>query len=108
MSTNVIHRPAVPARIANHSLVADLRIAGTLIAVAGAGILMAIITAEALYPAAYSTATNAISDLGGTEPPNSVDPAALRHDLRCVDDAGRGVRRPSRHGSSIAPTVDGR
>ena len=83
MSTNVIHRPAVPARIANRSLVADLRIAGTLIAVAGAGILMAIITAEALYPAAYSTATNAISDLGGTEPPNSVilQPSATIFDV---------------------------
>jgi hypothetical membrane protein len=83
MSTNVLHRPAVPARITDHSVVVDLRIAGTLIAVAGAGILMAIITAEALYPEVYSTAANAISDLGGTEPPDSVvlQPSATIFDV---------------------------
>jgi hypothetical membrane protein len=32
-------------------------------------LLMAIITSEALYPVAYSTARNEISDLGGTRPP---------------------------------------
>ena len=49
-----------------------VRTAGALLFVAGAVLLMGIITAEALYPAAYSTAGNAISDLGGTEPPDSV------------------------------------
>ena len=58
------------ARDAAH--VTDLRVGGALLFVAGATILLGIISAEALYPAAYSTATNAISDLGGTEPPNSV------------------------------------
>ncbi len=49
------------------------RIAGALLALTGIGILMAIITNEALYPAArhYNTFTNTISDLGGTVPPNS-------------------------------------
>jgi len=51
---------------------ADLRLAGSLLFLAGGIILLGIITAEALYPAAYSTAANAISDLGGTEPPDSV------------------------------------
>jgi hypothetical membrane protein len=49
------------------------RLAGALLAFTGIGVLMAIITGEALYPAArhYSTFANTISDLGGTEPPNS-------------------------------------
>jgi hypothetical membrane protein len=49
------------------------RIAGALLALTGVGILMAIITNEALYPAArhYNTFANTISDLGGTIPPNS-------------------------------------
>ncbi|HEX5848208.1 MAG TPA: DUF998 domain-containing protein [Rubrobacter sp.] len=42
--------------------------AGLLLSVAGAIILMGIITAEALYPAPYDTAANTISDLGGTMP----------------------------------------
>jgi hypothetical membrane protein len=48
---------------------ADLRLAGVLLFSAGAILLMAIITAEALYPVVYSTAGNEISDLGGTRPP---------------------------------------
>lgn len=50
-----------------------MRIAGALLALTGIGILMAIITNEALYPAArhYNTFANTISDLGGTIPPNS-------------------------------------
>jgi len=51
---------------------APLKLAGVLLFTAGAGILMGIITAEALYPAAFSTFENAISDLGGTRPPDSV------------------------------------
>jgi len=49
------------------------QIAGALLAVTGIGVLMSIITNEALYPAArhYNTFANTISDLGGTEPPNS-------------------------------------
>jgi hypothetical membrane protein len=49
-----------------------LKLAGALLFTAGAAILMGIITAEALYPAAYSTSGNTISDLGGTRPPDSV------------------------------------
>lgn len=49
-----------------------LRLAGLLLAVAGIGVFMGIITAEALYPAQYSTGVSMISDLGGSEPPNSV------------------------------------
>jgi len=49
-----------------------LKLAGALLFLAGAVILMGITTAEALYPGVYSTYGNEISDLGGTRPPNSV------------------------------------
>ena len=42
--------------------------AGALLFLAGAVILMGIITAEVLYPADYSTASNTVSDLGGSRP----------------------------------------
>lgn len=52
---------------------ARTRLAGAMVALTGIGVLMAIITDEALYPAArhYNTFANTISDLGGTIPPNS-------------------------------------
>ncbi len=46
--------------------------AGLLVAAAGVVILLGIITAEALYPATYTTFDNEISDLGATRPPNSI------------------------------------
>jgi hypothetical membrane protein len=48
-------------------------VAGALLSITGLGVFLATITNEALYPAArhYSTFANTISDLGGTEPPNS-------------------------------------
>jgi hypothetical membrane protein len=63
-----------------------VRLAGTLSAAAGAGILMGIITAEALYPAAYRTAENEISDLGATRPPDSVSylPSAAIFDVTMI------------------------
>jgi hypothetical membrane protein len=45
--------------------------AGAMLFLAGTVALMGIITAEALYPG-YSTADDMISDLGATEPPNSI------------------------------------
>ena len=47
------------------------KIAGTLLFAAGVLAFMGIITAETLYPG-YSTSQNMISDLGATEPPNSI------------------------------------
>lgn len=60
--------------------------AGILLALAGATILMGIITAEALYPADYRTGQNTISDLGGTRPPDSVvrQPSAAIFDTTMV------------------------
>lgn len=57
--------------------------AGCCLAASGASILMGIITAEALYPATYSTNSNEISDLGATRPPNSVilQPSATIFDV---------------------------
>ena len=49
-----------------------IAIAGTLLSLAGFVILMGIITAEAVYPATYTTHENEISDLGATRPPNSI------------------------------------
>jgi len=49
-----------------------LIVAGALLLVAGLVAFMGIITAEALYPAGYSTSQNEISDLGATRPPDSV------------------------------------
>lgn len=48
-----------------------LRLGGLLLFLAGAVALMGIITAESLYPDGYSTSKSMISDLGGTEPPES-------------------------------------
>lgn len=50
----------------------DLTIAGILLFLVAAIVLMGIITAEMFYPAGYSTSHNEISDLGATRPPNSV------------------------------------
>ena len=49
-------------------------VGGLLLLLAGAGILMAIITAEALFPGSYSTAQNDISDLGSTFKPGDEVP----------------------------------
>jgi hypothetical membrane protein len=80
--------PAAGLRSAalDRTVTRDLRLGGTLLFVAGAGILMGIISAEALYPGTYSTATNEISDLGGTRPPDSVilQPSATIFDVSMV------------------------
>jgi hypothetical membrane protein len=49
-----------------------LEAAGILLFVAGVVLFMGIITAEAFYPAGYSTRLNEISDLGATRPPDSI------------------------------------
>ena len=54
------------------TLRSPLELAGVLLSAAAGVILMGIITAEALYPASYSTFDNEISDLGATRPPGSV------------------------------------
>lgn len=46
--------------------------AGVLMAAAGIVVTMGIITAEAVYPATYTTHDNEVSDLGATRPPDSI------------------------------------
>jgi hypothetical membrane protein len=71
-------RKLTPARLAH--------IAGVLLFIAGAVALMGIITAESLYPSGYTTGGSMISDLGGTEPPNSivVQPSAAIFDATMI------------------------
>jgi len=61
----------------------DAGIAGLLLSLAGAALLLGFITAEALYPGVYSTHANTVSHLGASEPPNSVvlQPSAAIFDL---------------------------
>jgi hypothetical membrane protein len=63
-----------------------VRTAGALLFVAGAVLLMGIITAEALYPAPYTTGGNEISDLGGTRPPEGLvlQPSATIFNLTMI------------------------
>ena len=64
----------------------DRRTGGALLASAGTVVFMAIITAEALYPAPFDTTDNTISDLGATIPPNSVilQPSATIFDVSMI------------------------
>ena len=77
---------------------------------------MGIVTAEALYPATYTTFENEISDLGATRPPNSVilQPSATIFDVTMIV-AGFAIlagawllwRHVARHGPVIALGVLG-
>ena len=69
MTTSTFVPALSHVRSIGRSRVASAHVAGTLLFVAGGVFLLATITAEALYPAAYSTGRNEISDLGGTRPP---------------------------------------
>jgi hypothetical membrane protein len=64
----------------------NTRTAGLLLSLAGIGILMGSITAEALYPGTFSTHTNTLSHLGASEPPASVvlQPSAGIFDITMV------------------------
>jgi hypothetical membrane protein len=61
----------------------NANVAGVLLSLAGAAILLGFITAEALYPGIYTTHTNTVSHLGASEPPNSVvlQPSAAIFDI---------------------------
>lgn len=50
----------------------NIKLSGLIYFLAGAIVLMGIITAEAMYPPGYTTFKNEISDLGATKQPNSV------------------------------------
>lgn len=60
--------------------------AGALLMLPGIGVVMAWLTAEALYPQTYSTHANSLSHLGATEPPNSIalQPSATIFDATMI------------------------
>jgi len=64
-------RVSVPCGVVSYLRERNIQVAGALLLVAGTVALMGIITAETLYPG-YSTSDNMISDLGATEPPDSI------------------------------------
>jgi hypothetical membrane protein len=77
-------RPAAtPSTATRQHRSKNSKVAGVLLSVAGAAILMGFITAEALYPGIYTTHTNTVSHLGASEPPNSVvlQPSAAIFDI---------------------------
>ena len=86
MTTHTAQIAAVHVATRTRAWATDLRLAGGLLFLAGATILMGIITAEALYPGTFSTGANEISDLGGTRPPNSVvlQPSATIFNLSMI------------------------
>ena len=85
MTTTTPTFPASVARgaTAGRTWATDLRLGGSLLTIAAVTILMGIITAEALYPIAYTTGGSEISDLGGTRPPDSLifQPSATIFDV---------------------------
>jgi hypothetical membrane protein len=83
MTTHTAPIAAVQPAARTRTWPGDLRLGGGLLFVAGATVLMGIISAEALYPGSFSTGANEISDLGGTRPPNSVilQPSAAIFDV---------------------------
>jgi hypothetical membrane protein len=81
--TTTITRPAVRAR---ETGAREERLAGPALAGAGIAMVLGITTAEAFYPATYTTHANMISDLGGTEPPHSIvlQPSAAIFDVTMI------------------------
>lgn len=73
MSTTTATRDGTARAIARATTgLSSLRLAGSMLFLAGAAIMLGITTAEALYPVPYSTGGNTISDLGGTELPEGL------------------------------------
>lgn len=74
--------------VSDYSNKSNLTRAGILFFLAGCIILMGIITAESFYPDnyTYTTANSMISDLGATEPPNSIitQPSATIFNLSMI------------------------
>ena len=79
--TNLRPPPALPRPRSR-----DATLAGVLLSLAGAAILLGFITAEALYPGLYTTHANTVSHLAASEPPASVvlQPSAAIFNLTMV------------------------
>src|SRR3954454_23702047 len=83
-----IHTSAVPTTVPTPPAPTPARkrdrtVAGLCLTLAGIGILMGSITAEALFTGAYSTHADTLSHLGASEPPNSIvtEPSAAIFDI---------------------------
>jgi hypothetical membrane protein len=72
MAARATTRPQPVPRTAARPRSRDATVAGVLLSLAGAAILLGFITAEALYPGTYTTHANTVSHLAATEPPDSV------------------------------------
>jgi len=83
MTSHPVVARSTAGRTAGLTWATSARLAGALLFVAGALILMGIVTAEALYPVTFTTGANEISDLGGTRPPDSLiyQPSATIFDV---------------------------
>ncbi|MEU4689883.1 DUF998 domain-containing protein [Actinoplanes sp. NPDC023714] len=75
--------PRIPEAPAHARPARATALAGLCLTLAGAGILMGSITAEALFDGAYSTHADTLSHLGASEPPDSVvtQPSATIFDV---------------------------
>ena len=63
-------RTETPAAVPDHPRARS--VAGLLLLIAGSAVLLGIVTAEVLYPAAYNVHRNTVSDLGAMRPENIV------------------------------------
>ena len=86
MTLTTGYRQQAFQRVSEGTHATDLRLGGALLFLAGSIILMGIISAEALYPAPYTTGGNEISDLGGTRPPEGLvfQPSATIFDVSMI------------------------
>jgi hypothetical membrane protein len=81
--TTAPERPEVTATPERPTATRGSRLAGLCLSLAGIGILMGSITAEALFTGVYTTHADTLSHLGAAEPPNGIvtQPAATIFDV---------------------------
>lgn len=87
MATSAASRDGTSILAGGLTGVSALRVGGSVMVLAGAIILLGIISAEALYPEPYATGANEISDLGGTTPADGglvYQPSATIFDLSMI------------------------
>lgn len=85
MTTTVQPLDQASARLPTPDGSRQSAVAGVLLFLGGASVLMGIITAEALYPARYNTHSQSVSDLAAMRPDNLVrQPSALIFNLTMI------------------------
>jgi hypothetical membrane protein len=103
-------RPALSTAPTGTAATRESRLSGLCLSLAGIGILMGSITAEALFTGAYTTHADTLSHLGASEPPESVvtQPSAAVFDVTMLVTgalivAGAWLMR--RDGTPKAPSI---